>query len=111
MSIGFRSLLAWAALFLSAELAAHFHLSRWQAALCVGAAAALTVGLWPIVTLSATVWDGEAFWPVVMGVYVAAFMFVLLGHFELHWSARWVIAAGATGALLVASRLMERVLP
>lgn len=110
VGIGFRGALAWTALFLAPELAAHYRLPRWQAAVAIYAAASIAVALWPIPTLSSTVWDGEAFWPVVIPVFVALFVGVLLGHFELHWSARWVVVAGVAGAALVISRILERVL-
>ena len=109
LGIGFRSAFAWTALFLAPELAAHYKLNRWQAALCIYAAATLVVLLWPIVTFSATVWDGEAFWPVVMPAFIAVFTVVLVAcHFELHWSAKWVVAGGVFGALLIVSRLLEK---
>lgn len=110
VGIGFRGALAWTALFLAPELAAHYRLPRWQAAIAIYMAATICVALWPIPTLSLTVWDGEASWPVVIPVFVALFVGVLLGHFELHWSARWVVVAGLAGAALVASRLLEKAL-
>lgn len=110
IGIGFRGAIAWTALFLAPELAAHYGLPRWKAAICIYAAATICVLLWPIPTLSSTVWDGETFWPVVIPAFVAVFVAILLGHFELHWSARWIILAGVAGGLLVLSRLLERAL-
>lgn len=109
VAVGFRSALAWTMLFLAPELAAHYRLNRWQAALCIYAAATLVVILWPITTFSGTVWDGEAFWPVVIPVFVAVFTLILVGgHFELHWSVRWVVGAAMFGVALIVSRLLEK---
>ena len=90
MSEGLRSAVIWTAVFLAFELPAHFKLVPWY-------------------TLSNTVWVGEAWFPL-LAVFTAVFMFILLGHLELHWSARWVIVAGVVGALLVLSRLLEKAL-
>lgn len=83
-----RSLLVWTVVFLAFELPAHF-------------------GLVPWFTLSRTVWNGEAWWPPVTA-FVLAFTLVLLGHLELHWSARWLVLTALAGAALVASHLLER---
>lgn len=64
-------------------------------------------GWWPWYSLSVTVEKGEAWWwPIA--VYVPAFMLVLLCHFEWGWSAKWVVAMGVLGALLIASHLIGR---
>lgn len=83
-----RSLLLWTCLFLAFELPAHYGLVPWY-------------------TLSRTVWNGEAWWAPV-GIVVAVFAFVLLGHLELHWSARWLVAVAAAGGAIVASHAIEK---
>jgi len=65
-------------------------------------------GLWPWYSLSETVQVGIAWW-WPLAVYTALFMLVLLGHFELGWPARWIIALGFTGACLIASHLIKLV--
>jgi hypothetical protein len=71
----------WTTAFLALELPAHF------------------VAGWPYPTLSRTIWDGVAWWHPV-AYFVAIFGFVLLGHFELQWSVRWLLIV--TAALVVA---------
>ena len=63
-------------------------------------------GLWPWYSLSETVQVGIAWW-WPLAVYTALFMVVLLGHFELNWSAGWIIALGFLGACLIASHLIK----
>ena len=63
-------------------------------------------GVWPWYSLSVTVENGVSWWWVI-AVYVPVFMAVLLGHFELGWSAKWVILMGLLGAALVTSRLLR----
>lgn len=82
------SLAVWTLVFLAFELPGHF----WTGC--------------PWYTLSRTVWTGEAWWPPV-AVYVAVFTLILLGHLELHWSARWLIVTAVAGALLIGSHLVE----
>ena len=86
MSLELRSLIVWPGAFLLLELPAHYRLVPWR-------------------TLSATVWTGEAWWPPV-AILVLAFTFVLTGHLELHWSARWLIAVAVAAGALVLSHLL-----
>lgn len=65
------------------------------------------LGLWPWYSLSNTVQIGVRWWAPI-AVYVALFMFVLLGHFELNWRARWVLAVVFLGVCLVASHLIGK---
>ena len=88
MTEGLRSAVIWTAVFLAFELPAHYGLVPWY-------------------TLSRTVWVGEA-WYAPLAVFTAVFMFILLGHFELHWSAKWVIVAAVVGGMLVVSHLIEK---
>lgn len=81
------SVCLWTAVFLAFELPAHFRLVPWY-------------------TLSNTVWTGQQWWPPV-GMIVAVFAFVLLGHLEAHWSVRYLIAVAVAGALLILSRAIE----
>lgn len=63
-------------------------------------------GFWPWYSLSVTVKLGESWWwPIA--VYVPVFMAVLLGHFELGWSAKWVITAAFLGAALTLSHVLH----
>lgn len=88
MSVELRSLVLWTVAFLALELPAHFGLVPWR-------------------TLSSTVWNGEAWWPPV-AIFVLIFTFVLLGHLELHWSARWLIAVAVAIAALLISHILAR---
>lgn len=63
-------------------------------------------GIWPWYSLSRTVATGEAWW-WPLGIYVAVFMAVLLGHFELDWSARWVVVVAVIGVAMIVSRLVQ----
>ena len=65
-------------------------------------------GLWPWYSLSETVQIGVAWWWPI-SLYVSLFMFVLLGHFELSWSVRWVLAVAFLGICLIASHLISRI--
>lgn len=85
-----RSVLVWTFAFLAFELPAHYKLVPWS-------------------TLSQTVWSGEAWWWPV-GLFVLAFVLVLLGHLELHWSAKWLIVVSLAGAALLVSHALARVL-
>lgn len=67
-------ILVWLPAFLILELPAHFNLVPWP-------------------TLSATIWDGIKWWHPI-AYFVALFVFILLGHLEMHWSARWLIGIG-----------------
>ena len=82
------SLLVWSILFFSFELPAHF----WAGC--------------PWYTLSRTIWNGESWWPPI-AIYVLGFMVILAGHFELHWSARWLVLAGGLGVFLVISHALH----
>ena len=66
------------------------------------------LGWAPWYSLSKTTELGTSWWwPVAL--WVALFMFVLLGHFEpTHWSVRWVIAAAVGGLFLISSHLIRR---
>lgn len=90
MSETLRSVLIWSAAFLGLELPAHY-------------------GLVPWLTLSSTVWNGETWWWPV-GVCVAIFVLVLLGHLELHWSVKYLIAVSLGIAALALSHALERIL-
>jgi len=83
MSLELRSLVLWTCAFLALELPAHYKLVPWR-------------------TLSSTVWGGEAWWAPV-GIVVAVFMAVLLAHFELHWSVRYLLIVTAAAVALIAS--------
>ena len=85
-----RSLIIWTGVFLAFELPAHYRIVPWY-------------------TLSRTVWGGEAWWWPV-GVFVAAFTLILLGHLELHWSVRWLLVVSFVGAALFLSHAVSRVL-
>lgn len=90
MSETLRSVLIWTTVFLAFELPAHYGLVPWY-------------------TLSSTVWKGEAYWwPIA--VLVLVFTFVLLGHLELHWSVRYLIAVSAAAGALIVSHALEHVL-
>jgi hypothetical protein len=87
-----RGLIVWgsflAAAFLPLELAAHFKLI-------------------PVPTFSGTVWDGIKSWPPV-AYLVALLLFELLGHFDMHWSVRWLIGAGLFSTAVVLAHLATR---
>lgn len=85
-----RSALIWSAAFLALELPAHFRLVPWF-------------------TLSNTVWHGETWW-WPMAAATALFTLVLLGHLELHWSAKWLIAVAVGIAMLAISHALERII-
>lgn len=103
-----RSAVAWLAVwFLSLELPAHFHLSRWQTLPCLLAAVAVVIVLWPIYTLSSTAWHGIAWWSVVaLLIFVAGL--VLLAHFDLHWSVKWLLVVAFASVALIVSHAVER---
>lgn len=101
-----RSLAAWAAVFFAVELPAHFRLGRLPTSAILLAAVAAVIWLWPIFTLSGTGWDGEAWWWPV-SIFVAVFVLTLLGHLELHWSARYLIAVGIGATLVIVSHIIE----
>lgn len=58
---------------------------------------------WP--TLSEFTWDSIQWWHIV-GAIVAAFLFVLLGHFEWRWPARALIITAVIGAAVIAVHLI-----
>jgi hypothetical protein len=87
MTVELRSLLIWIAAFLAFELPANFNWVPWY-------------------TLSKTVQLGETWWAPV-GIFVIVIMAVLLGHFELHWSVKWLILVSVIAALLIASHTLE----
>lgn len=84
------SLIVWAGVFLLFELTAVF----WSAC--------------PWYTLSGTVWMGETWWWPI-GLMVALFMFVLFGHFEWHWTSRWLIAIAIGTCAVIVSHLISQV--
>lgn len=88
MSRELRSLLIWTAVFFAAELPPVF----WPGC--------------PWNTFTGTVRGGVAWWWPV-SIYVAVFAFVAVGHFDWHWSARWLITAAAFGAALFCSHAVE----
>lgn len=84
-----RSALVWTAVFFTFELPPIFwHGCPWN-------------------TFTGTVRGGVAWWwPVA--IWVAALAFILVGHFDMHWSARWLIGFGAFGVVLFASHALEK---
>jgi hypothetical protein len=78
----------WTPAFLALELPAHWGLTPWP-------------------TLSSTVWDLIAWWHP-MAYFTVLFMVVLLGHFEFHWSAGWVVGAALIGTALIIGHLAVR---
>jgi hypothetical protein len=84
------SLIVWTCTFLAFELPAHF------------------IARCPWFTLSSTVWHGESWWAPV-GLVVAVFTAVLLGHLELHWSVRYLLIVAAAAVALIASHALHRV--
>lgn len=86
MSKELLSVFVWTGAFLLLELPAVFGLVPWD-------------------TLSGTVRVGESWW-WPLAIYVPLFMLVLLGHFELGWSAGWVIAVTFLGVAIIASHLL-----
>lgn len=67
------------------------------------------LGVWPWPSLSEFIWNSIRWWHVV-ALIVAAFMAVLLGHFEWHWAARWLIAVAVLAAVSVGIRALVGVL-
>lgn len=63
------------------------------------------LGVWPWPSLSRFVWNGIHWWHVV-ALFVAVFMLALLGHFELHWAAKFLIAVAALAAVSVGIRAL-----
>lgn len=88
MGLELRSLILWTCAFLALELPAHYGLVPWS-------------------TLSQTVWSGEKWWAPV-GIVVAVFTAVLLGHLELHWSVRYLLIVAAAAAALIVSHALSR---
>lgn len=108
MSEEFRSVIAWLAVwFLTLELAAHYQLARWQAGLALTAAAIVVVALWPVYTLSGTGWHAISWWSFV-GILIAVFTMILLGHFEFHWGARYLIGFAVAAVAVIASHAIEQ---
>lgn len=59
-------------------------------------------GVWPWPSLSWFVWNSIHWWHAI-AFLVFLFMLALLGHFEWHWAAKWLIAvAVATGVMVLA---------
>lgn len=100
MSIELRSLLAWLTVFFAVELCAHFKVDRWVAVTAVAAAAVIVAALWPIVTLSATIWGGIHWWHPLSDA-VVVFTVVLDVHFVWMLSAGYLIAIGGGIAVAV----------
>jgi hypothetical protein len=90
VSIEVRSILVWVGAFLALEIPAQD-----------------VLGLWPWYSLSQTVQVGVAWW-WPLALYVTLFMFVLAGHFELNWRARYVVAVAFLGVCLILSHLIGR---
>lgn len=90
MTESLRSIIIWTLAFLALELPAHYGLVPWY-------------------TLSSTVWHGESWWWPV-GVCVAIFTLVLLGHLELHWSVKYLIAVALGIAALTISHALEHLI-
>ena len=100
MSIELRSVVVWTLAFFAYELCAHFHANRWVAAAAIITAAAVAIALWPILTLSGTIWGGEEWWhPICDAVIVTSF--VLLAHLRWRLPATYLVAVAA--AIAVAS--------
>lgn len=85
VSRGLIGLCVWVPLFLAFELPAHFKLVPWP-------------------TLSRTIWDGIKWWHP-LAYFVALFVFVLLGHLDMHWSVKWLILV----ALVIAAAILAHV--
>lgn len=67
------------------------------------------LGVWPWPSLSRFIWNGIRWWHVV-ALFVAVFLLVLLGHFELHWAARWLIVVAFFTAVSVGLRALLGIL-
>lgn len=106
LSEGWRSLIGWLVVFFAYELAAAFKVDRWVAGCLFVAAAAIVVVLWPITTFSGTVWDGIKWW-APLGIAIFVITYILLGHFELHWRARYLILSGVVLAMLIVWHVFE----
>lgn len=83
------SIVFWACWFLLAEVPAH----RF-------------VGWWPWYTLSRTVWTGIFYWSPV-ALIVGAFIVVLTGHLEDHWSVKYLVGISILGALIIVAHLIR----
>jgi hypothetical protein len=106
VTVELRSLIAWAVMFLAVELCAHFRLPRPAAAAALVAAAAAVVYLWPIVTLSRTVWGGIHWWHPLADA-VIAFTIVLDIHLLWMLSAGYLIAVAAGIFLAVGAHALQ----
>ena len=94
MTIELRSLIAWLAVFFAYELCAHWRAPRPVAILVALLVVALVGYLWPIQTLSRTIWGGIHWWHPLADAVVA--MTVILDvHFLWMISAGYLIAGGA----------------
>lgn len=80
--------LVWTPAFLLLELPAHWRLVPWP-------------------TLSSTVWDLIKWWHPI-AYFVALAMFVLLGHFEAHWSVKWLLGVTAVSTAFILVHLASR---
>lgn len=78
----------WLPAFLALELPAHYGLTPWP-------------------TLSSTIWDAIKWWHP-LAYFVALFMIVLLGHFEAHWSVKWLIGISIMGGAIILAHLASR---
>lgn len=108
MTAALRTTIAYLLMFLAMELPAKYGLSRLAAAAVLVAAAFLVIALMPLLTLSNALWHDQAWWAPV-GLILAVFLVVLLGHLELglHWSARWLIAVAFAAFVVVVSHALE----
>lgn len=98
MSIELRSVVVWLLAFLAYELCAHFHADRRVAATAILAVGLAAVALWPILTLSGTVWGGEEWWHPLADALIV-FTFVLLVHLRWRLSASYLIAVAVAIAV------------
>ena len=78
----------WGTAFFALELPAHWNRTPWP-------------------TLSSTVWDGIKWWHPI-AYMVVLFTLVLLGHFEFHWSAGWLILLAVAGTAAIGAHVVIR---
>ena len=102
MTIELRSAIAWPAVFLAYELCAHWRTSRPVIAVAGIAVLCLIIYLWPIYTLSGTIWGGEHWWHPLTDA-VILFTLVLLVHLVRHVSATYLIIVAASIAIATAA--------
>lgn len=108
MTAALRTTLSYLLVFLAMELPAKYGLNRAAAAAVLLAAVAIVVLLMPLLTLSNALWHDQAWWAPI-GLILAVFLVVLLGHLELglHWSARWLIAVAFAAFVVIVSHALE----